>query len=194
MVQKTQDAFVDLTPCWGGDRNLGIGNRIYGLQAKVVVKGDEFRQRLQVYRTARVGGDFKRECAQVNALAFARIHASIEHSAADATQVGIDSLKTIQAIEHIVATLRVDFYIDDASGFLPIVRRSQSEFVAHQARYVGRDELRLWDAHHAEEIIELRGHRSFAWSVMFSPDGRKLVSRSGDGTIRVWDASLKSNQ
>jgi len=46
----------------------------------------------------------------------------------------------------------------------------------------------VWDAATGEEIVELRGHRSFVWSVAFSPDGTRLVSGSGDGTVRVWDA------
>jgi WD40 repeat protein len=32
------------------------------------------------------------------------------------------------------------------------------------------------------------GHTDWIWSVAFSPDGQHIVSGSGDGTIRVWDA------
>ena len=31
-------------------------------------------------------------------------------------------------------------------------------------------------------------HRSYVTSVAFSPDGTKIVSGSGDKTIKVWDS------
>ncbi|MDR1231167.1 MAG: zinc-ribbon domain-containing protein [Spirochaetaceae bacterium] len=38
------------------------------------------------------------------------------------------------------------------------------------------------------ELHTLRGHAARVYSVAYSPDGRRIVSGSGDHTIRIWDA------
>ena len=34
---------------------------------------------------------------------------------------------------------------------------------------------------------QARGHTNYIYSLAFSPDGTRLVSGSGDGTVRIWD-------
>ncbi|TWT51801.1 nSTAND1 domain-containing NTPase [Allorhodopirellula solitaria] len=53
------------------------------------------------------------------------------------------------------------------------------------------DELRfLGDAViAAQSSFPLRGHTSWVRVVQFAPDGRTLLTGSGDGTIRIWDTS-----
>jgi WD40 repeat protein len=47
--------------------------------------------------------------------------------------------------------------------------------------------VRVWDAINYTEIITLTGHTDYVFSVDISPNGHKLVSGSGDGTIRFWN-------
>jgi hypothetical protein len=58
--------------------------------------------------------------------------------------------------------------------------------------------IRLWDVAVATraggqeapdaEVAELRGHDAYVHAVDWSPDGTRLISASGDGTVRVWDS------
>ncbi len=38
-----------------------------------------------------------------------------------------------------------------------------------------------------KQLAELKGHRGAVYSVCVTPDGSKIVSGSGDATIRIWD-------
>ena len=40
-----------------------------------------------------------------------------------------------------------------------------------------------------DEALVLRGHKDAVASVAFSPDGWRLASGSGDGTVKLWDAT-----
>jgi len=44
----------------------------------------------------------------------------------------------------------------------------------------------------APEHFTYRGHSDYISSVAWSPDGRRIASASGDGTVQVWD-SLTGN-
>ena len=58
--------------------------------------------------------------------------------------------------------------------------------------------IRLWDVVVARraggkeapdaEVAELRGHDDYVHAVAWSPDGTRLISASGDDTVRVWDS------
>jgi WD40 repeat protein len=37
-------------------------------------------------------------------------------------------------------------------------------------------------------VAELRGHTAYVHAVAWSPDGARLVSGSGDLTVRLWDS------
>ena len=39
-----------------------------------------------------------------------------------------------------------------------------------------------------EQKCTLTGHSDYVQSVAYSPDGRHIVSGSGDRTVKIWDA------
>jgi len=51
------------------------------------------------------------------------------------------------------------------------------------------DTIKVWDAVTGKELMTLRGHDDWVWSVAFSPDGKRIISGSADSTIKVWDSA-----
>jgi WD40 repeat protein len=47
--------------------------------------------------------------------------------------------------------------------------------------------VRIWDAATGKELRVLKGHAGHVASARFSPDGRRVVTASWDGTARIWD-------
>jgi WD40 repeat protein len=39
-----------------------------------------------------------------------------------------------------------------------------------------------------QQVAELRGHADFVHAIAWSPDGTRLITGSGDFTMRVWDS------
>ena len=48
-------------------------------------------------------------------------------------------------------------------------------------------EIRVWDMKTKTEVTILEGFVHWITSVTFSPDGKKIIASSLDGTIRIWD-------
>ncbi|MCU0518555.1 MAG: WD40 repeat domain-containing protein, partial [Oscillatoria sp. Prado101] len=46
--------------------------------------------------------------------------------------------------------------------------------------------ISLWNARTGELIQTVAGHSRWVESVAFSPDGKTLVSGSGDSTVKIW--------
>ncbi len=64
----------------------------------------------------------------------------------------------------------------------------------HGYVYNGPSEVRIWDIHSGEELVQLAGIDQYVAEVDWSPDGRYLATAQGDdstnaGVIKLWDAS-----
>jgi WD40 repeat protein len=57
----------------------------------------------------------------------------------------------------------------------------------------GAEDIILWDAERQEKIARLE-HTAIVWSVVFSPDGRWVVSTHGDGSVLVWDVPGRARE
>src|SRR5206468_2025247 len=49
----------------------------------------------------------------------------------------------------------------------------------------------LWRRSNGDQVATLRGHSNRVWSVFFSPDSRRLVTRSHDDVVMVWDLAAR---
>ncbi len=47
--------------------------------------------------------------------------------------------------------------------------------------------IRIWDVESGECIKTLIGHQEDVWRVIYSPDGKYIISGSHDRTIKIWD-------
>jgi WD40 repeat protein/serine/threonine protein kinase len=48
--------------------------------------------------------------------------------------------------------------------------------------------LKILNAETGEEMLTLKGHADYVNSASFSPDGKRIVSTSVDGSIKIWDS------
>ena len=49
--------------------------------------------------------------------------------------------------------------------------------------------VRIWDAESGKELQRLEKHKKWIRSAAFSPDGKRIVSASGDETAIIWDGT-----
>ncbi|MCP4537277.1 MAG: NACHT domain-containing protein [Chloroflexi bacterium] len=54
-------------------------------------------------------------------------------------------------------------------------------------------EIGMWDSTTGELITCLQGHKGNVYSLVFSPDGRCLISGAEDATARIWDINRDSS-
>ena len=66
------------------------------------------------------------------------------------------------------------------------------QVLATAGREWGDATIRLWEVGTGRPFAALRGSRSLAKRLIFTPDGQGLVTGSDDGTVLVWDIRLQN--
>jgi WD40 repeat protein len=62
-----------------------------------------------------------------------------------------------------------------------------TRIVSVSGTYPSENTIKLWDAASGQPIRSFEGHTDRVNSVVFSPEGTRLLSGSWDGTIKLWD-------
>jgi WD40 repeat protein len=81
---------------------------------------------------------------------------------------------------------------------MPVAFSPDSRYVAagcrREARSAAEDNrVQVWDAASGREKAVFLGHTAGVWSIVFSPDGKRLYSAGEDGVLRVWDVAGKTS-
>jgi WD40 repeat protein len=63
-----------------------------------------------------------------------------------------------------------------------------------QAEAGDRNAIPLYEVSTGQELRRLRGHTDQVHGLVFTPDGRRAITTSDDGTIRVWDVANGKEQ
>ena len=107
------------------------------------------------------------------------------HQPGTCTLLDVSTGKVLRSITTERAVLAVAFSPDGKR--LLTGERDRNKLVAAEKK--GSVFPRVWDIETGKSVLELDGHRDLIGGAAFFPDGKRMMTASGDGTARVWDAA-----
>jgi WD40 repeat protein len=97
-----------------------------------------------------------------------------------------DANDYLQVIDIVSGDTKFDISDAHSEGIYSVAWSPNGSVIASGSAWDGGP-IKLWDAVSGKSLGELEGHTSWISDIVFSKDGMRLYSASGDETIRIWD-------
>ena len=137
---------------------------------KLVIGTEEGKVQMLDVETGVVLTSFTEQDSEIEALSFS----------SNGTLLAAASKKRI----HIMSTNKMERIMEVSNGATSLVFSQDSSLLIAGLRHGGID---LWDVESGDKFTTLDGHSVTVDTLIFSPDGKTLVSTGADGTILLWD-------
>jgi len=101
-----------------------------------------------------------------------------------------DARHRLRVLDLVSESTDVSIQEAHSEGISAVAWSPNGAIIASGSAYSGGP-IHLWDAASGEGLGKLEGHSSWICDLVFSRDGSRLYSASGDQTIRIWDVEQR---
>lgn len=101
-----------------------------------------------------------------------------------------DANQRLQVVDLASGTTKFSIPQAHSEGITALAWSPEGSIIASGSGFSGGT-IQLWNAASGKPLDGLEGHTSWICELVFSVDGRRLYSASGDQTIRIWDVAQR---